>query len=302
MVDTVPPDLRVVAPVEEEFFTRDQKVDLQGEVSDANLDGLTLNGMPLNLLDGLFSAPLQIAEGENVFVLEATDLAGNSVVRRLVITRDVSPPEYTHQVHADGGRLLDVDGEAYATGPEGAVVWVRFEFNVSEHATITASGGRGTVEGEGELSIQFDLDEGENSVTFTLVDEAGNAAPTLIYRVTLDTTSPEIVVPGSGSPVETKDRTYLIKGRVEVGSTLTVDGGTVKVNADGTFATKVDLVKGENVFTLEATDVVGLNSTLDVIVNREVEEEDGPGPGALAALVGLALAAIVCTRKRRRVR
>jgi hypothetical protein len=301
-VDTVPPDLRVMAPVEAEFFTKDAKVDLQGEVADENIDTLTLNGAPLNMLQGLFSAQLQIAEGENVFVLEAKDLVGNSAVRRLVITRDVSPPEHTLDVGVDGGHLVDVGGDAYATGPEGSVVRVMFEFNVSEHATITASGGLGTAEGFGDLTIQFDLDEGENSVTFTLVDRAGNAAPALTYRVTLDTTPPEIIVPSSGTPVKTGDSTYLIKGRVEVGSTLTVDGEAVNVNADGTFATKVDLVKGENVFTLEATDVVGLNNTLDLTIDREVKGEEGPGPGAMAAVVGLAIASVAGTWMRRRVR
>ena len=103
----------------------------------------------------------------------------------------------------------------------------------------------------------------------------------------LDTTSPVIEVPGSDEPVRTKDSTHWIRGRVEIGSSLALDGEPVKVNADGSFSTQVDLVKGENVFRLEAVDKVGLTSELDVIVIREKKKDEGPGAGALLAAMAL---------------
>jgi hypothetical protein len=300
-VDTIFPDLRVIAPTEDVFFTTEIKIDLQGEVMDVNLETLTLNGQPLPHVGGIFTGALVIEEGDNTFVIEATDLAGNEAVSTLVITKDVTPPQYTLEETVSDGDLIDLDGERFATGTGPGGVRLTLEFSVSEHTTVTASGGHGQVSGEGDIVIDIDLEEGENTITFSFTDEAGNAAPSLTYKVTLDTTPPEIEVPGSETTVRTKDRTHWLMGRVEEGSTLTLDGAPVKVNADGSFSTQVDLAKGENVFSLKAVDRVGLESTLDVIVERQEKEEESPGPGSAAAVVSLSLVStlVVWTRRRR---
>ncbi len=300
-VDTIPPDLRVITPAEETFFTTEIKVDLQGEVSDVNLGSLTLNGQPLSHVQGIFTRALTINEGENVFEIEATDVAGNVATRTLVITKDLTPPQYTLEEAVSGGELLELDGERYATGPGDVPVRVTLTFSVSEHTTVTASGGRGQVAGAGELEISFDLEEGENSVTFNLVDEAGNGASPLVYRITLDTTPPEIVVPGSDEVIRTKDRTFILMGRVEAGSTLKLNGDPLRVNADGTFSTQVDLSKGENVFLLEADDRVGLSSSLELVVERKEQAEESPGIGPGATILAMALISslVVWSRGRR---
>ena len=299
-VDITPPELDIITPDQAEFITEEIKVALQGEVADDNLEALTLNGMPMATVEGVFTSSLIIEEGENVFLIEALDSAGNTAVRRLVITKDLTPPHYTTGVTILDGELMDVDGKMYATTSGDALPKLEIVFTVSEHTIVKASGDLGQAEGEGRVTLTISLQEGENSVTFSLVDLAGNTAPSFTYRVTLDTTPPEIVIQGAGGTVRTKDRTHWLRGRVEPGSDLTVDGNPVKVNADGTFSTQVDLVKGENVFHLEATDLVGLDSSKDFEIIREVEEEESPGPGAVAAMLAMMAMAFMCTRKARR--
>lgn len=289
-VDATAPDLRLVAPAETVFSTKDVKVDLQGELFEEHLAGLTLNGVPLNHLDGLFTAVLNLGEGENTYVITATDLAGNSATRRLVITKDVTPPVYTLSATVPGGTLLQLDGRTYATAPGVGDVLLTLTFSVSERTEFSVSGVIGTVEGEGEVDLQLDLAEGENTFNINLVDMAGNSASTLVYRVTLDTTPPEIDVPGSATPQTTKDSTHWLRGTVETGAALTLDGEPLRVNADGTFSTQVDLSKGENTFHLEAIDVVGQEATLDVVIIREAKEEDSPGPAAPMVAMALTLA------------
>jgi hypothetical protein len=301
-VDTLDPDLTIVTPTEDVFFTTQIKIDLQGEVSDENLETLTMNGQPLSHVEGLFTKALTIDEGDNTFLIVATDLAGNIASRTLVITKDMTPPRYTLDEGVSEGEILDVDGERFATALGGGEVRLVLTFTVSEHTTITASGGYGRVTGEGEMVMSIDLEEGENTVTFTFVDDADNAAPSLTYRITLDTTPPEIEVPGSEGTVRTKDRTHWLMGRVEEGPTLTLDGAPVKVNADGSFSTQVDLAKGENVFHLEAIDRVGLESSMDVVVERQEKAEESPGVGPSAVVVAMAMiAAMVLWTRRRRV-
>ncbi|MCK5252084.1 MAG: hypothetical protein KAQ96_04010, partial [Thermoplasmata archaeon] len=260
-VDATPPELIIVSPDQNEFFTEEIKVNLQGEVVEENLEGLTLNSMPMATLQGLFTSALAIDEGENVFLIEAKDSAGNTAVRRLVITKDLTPPQYTTEETILDGELKDVGGKNYATTSGDAVPRLEIVFTVSEHTIVRALDGLGQAEGEGRVKLTISLVEEENSVTFILVDLAGNSAPSFTYRVTLDTTPPEIVIQGAGGTVKTKDSTHWLRGRVEPGSKLTVDGSPIKVNSDGTFNTQVDLVKGENVFHLEATDLVDLNSS-----------------------------------------
>jgi hypothetical protein len=218
----------------------------------------------------------------------------------LVITKDLTPPQYTTEETILDGELMDVEGKMYATTSGDSVPRLEIVFTVSEHTIVKASGGLGQAEGEGRLTLIISLQEGENSVTFTLVDLAGNSAPSFTYRVTLDTTPPEIVMQGAGGPARTKDGTHWLRGRVEPGSMLTVDGSPVKVNADGTFSTQVDLVKGENVFHLEATDLVGLNSSKDFEIIREVEEEESPGPAGVAAMLAMMATVLLSTMKARR--
>jgi hypothetical protein len=299
-VDATPPELVMVSPDQAEFFTEEIKVDLQGEVADDNLEALTLNGMPMSTVQGVFTSSLIIDEGENVFLIEATDSAGNTAVRRLVITKDLTPPQYTTEETILDGELMDVEGKMYATTSGDSVPRLEIVFTVSEHTIVKASGGLGQAEGDGSVTLTISLQEGDNSVTFTLVDLAGNPAPSFTYRITLDTTPPEIVMQGAVGPARTKDSTHWLRGRVEQGSKLTVDGSPVKVNADGTFSTQVDLVKGENVFHLEATDLVGLRSSKDFEIIREVEEEESPGPAGVAAMLAMMATAFVSIRKARR--
>ncbi len=302
LVDSIPPELRVVSPVDRTFSTKDLRVNLQGEVFDEHLGNLTMNGVRLNHLEGLFTAVLEIEEGENVFVLKATDLAGNTATETMAITRDLTPPDYTFVMDVVGGQLLDIDGSHFATGSGDAPVTITVTFTLMERATITASEGLGQVEGEGEVSIQFELVEGENQVTFTLVDMAGNVAPGLTIDVVLDTTPPLIEVPGSEEPVRTKDTTHWLRGRVEAGSSLTLDGEPLKVNADGTFTTQVDLVKGENVFHLEAVDRVGLETELDVVVVREERKDESPGIGSALAFMALLVTSVISATLSRKMR
>ncbi len=90
---------------------------------------------------------------------------------------------------------------------------------------------------------------------------------------------------------------------MEVGSTLTIGGSPVTVNPDGTFNVQVDLEEGENVFSFQAVDRVGLVSDLSVTITREKASEDSPGMGAMAAMLGMVVATVmtsIAVARRRR--
>ncbi len=298
-VDVTIPVIRIMSPKEDRFFTTERKVDLQGEILEDNLLEVTLNGEPLELLSGIFTAALDIEEGENSYVIEAVDMAGHVARSTITILHDLTPPGYTYETTFPEGLTVDVDGTLYGTYTGTGVPQIGFAFQVSEPSRIAASGGLGQAEGEGILTIDIVLEEGMNTITFTVQDEAGNAASPVTYRIVLDTTPPDIRVDDPIGEVKTKEKNYRLRGRVEEGSALTIDGEAVTVNSDGTFNIQVDLVVGQNTFHLEATDRVGLTSSTDVTITRQKEADESPGPGVIFALVGLIAVASVSRILRR---
>ncbi len=300
MVDSTPPVITVVTPAESRFFTEDLKVNLQGEVDEIHLDELTLNGYPISVIDGIFTGSLQIEEGENVFTLVATDTAGNEDFAVITILRDLTPPQYTFSATMEEGTVIDVDGTLYGTYQGAGHPRIVATFDVSEWSRVTTAGGLRQVEGEGTLLLRIELEEGDNSFTFNVVDEAGNMATAVSYRIVLDTTPPSIVLDSQVDGLRTKAKVHRLLGRVDEGSSLTLNGEEVAVNADGTFSVQVDLVVGENVLELHATDRVGLESSMNVTIVRKREAKDGPGLGEAAALAALVTAALVALAAERR--
>jgi bacillopeptidase F len=151
------------------------------------------------------------------------------------------------------------------------------------------------------LELRVPLEEGENSFTFALTDEAGNKGESITYRIVLDQTPPQIFIIDPKAGVETKDSVYRIRGRVEEGSTLTMDGRPISVNTDGTFSVQVDLEVGDNVFLLEAVDPVGHESDQQLSIVRVKKDEEGPAAGAVAvllAMVAVAMATRAFARRR----
>jgi hypothetical protein len=292
-VDTLAPVLEVVTPSEDRLFTTETRLNLQGEVVEVNLDRLTLNLLPMDVIDGLFTGALNIGEGENVFTLIAVDMAGNEVVRTITILRDLTPPVYTMATSIPEGGIMEIDATLYGTYSGSGIPSIEIAVSVSEWSQVSVSGGQGVKDGEGEIVFLLELDEGDNSFTLTVIDEAGNLADQTTYRIVLDTTSPEIRIDGPVEGIKTKDRNYRLRGRVDQDSNLKLDGVTVPLNTDGSFNVLVDLGLGENTFELEATDVVGLSSTTNVTIIRNKEADDGPGMGGSVALVGLVTMALL---------
>jgi hypothetical protein len=260
-----------------------------------------LNGYPLDVLDGIFTGVLQIEEGENIFDIVAVDTAGTVATYTITILRDITPPTYTFSARMVEGTIVEVDGSLYTTYHGAGYARVNVTFEVSEWSRVSTFGGLGQMEGEGTLSMHLDLVEGENALSFSVVDEAGNAADGVVYRIVLDTVPPSITLDSNVDGLTTKAKNHRVLGRVEVGSTLTIDGKAVDVNADGTFSVQVDLKVGKNVIELHATDRVGQETSMNVTMTRKKESQDGPGFGDAAALAALSVVAIgaIATRRRR---
>lgn len=114
-VDVTPPELRLEkVPTS----TREPEIMLVGTVSEPVT--LTLDGIALSDQDQRFEVPLTLQEGENTFVVEAIDRAGNTVAATLRTILDTTPPGITNVAYTptetQGGEIITCEVNAEDAG------------------------------------------------------------------------------------------------------------------------------------------------------------------------------------------
>ena len=125
---------------------------------------------------------------------------------------------------------------------------------------VACSGSRTTSNSRGQFTLKVKLSQGLNTLKVQAIDSAGNTGEVTI-KITLDTAPPYLKLdPELKKWMEVYEPTITIKGEVELGAILTINGQPVNVNPDGTFLYTVTLMEGNNSIHITATDKAG-NST-----------------------------------------
>lgn len=243
-------------PESNEVTTEATTYELKGTVSDAMAAyDLTVNGAPVltnKTGSQSFTTTLALLPGENTFVIEAQDAAGNVTTRTITVTKTpaltVTSPEadgwYTSSVAvsytADPGATVKVDGADVASGTE-----------------LTFAEGTHTI------NVTADLD---------------GAITTRTVTFHVDTTAPVVTVTSAAA---TENETYLLTGTVADANlpySLTVNGEEVLADVSGSQTFSVELtglVAGTNDFTIVATDKLGNSSTTTFTVTRNAATISG---------------------------
>jgi hypothetical protein len=138
-----------------------------------------------------------------------------------------------------------------------------------------SGGASGTASGTTSWSASIDLSEGENVVTVTAVDGAGNEATAQI-TITLDSGAPTVTITGPAGDTLTGSATVDVAGTAsDEGTVETVTWSTDQGQsgtASGTTSWTIDdlpLGSGENVITVTATDEVGNSGTATLTVTLD---------------------------------
>lgn len=241
---------------------------------------LLVNGKSL-ALDGAggYSTALALTEGENVFVITASDAVGNTASLRLVIARDTTPPGVSASIEADASPIVLVRDEAHTKGATAKLVVV-----VTEDGTATFAGASHDLQA-GENAFVVPLSEGRNGFTVSVADLAGNVAPLTTLFVERRSLPPVLTVsaPFEGASVDTDF--VEVRGLADPLSTVRINGQPVTVTATGEFRAPIALAVGGNSLRVEATDPVGnVNSTTRTLT-RTVGT--GPVPTTAAGVGGL---------------
>lgn len=163
IVDTIAPGLDITVP-ENGLLTNKTLIAVKGR---AQTDIVHINQMVAEpvpdptagwwLIDELY--PLD--EGVNELVIEAKDEAGNMEVIKLTVTLDTTPPTLTVTEPEDGHKTRKKQVNIIGTTEPGATLSI---------------GGQLVTDTDGTFSVPYNLVKGENTVTITATDDAGNEA------------------------------------------------------------------------------------------------------------------------------
>jgi hypothetical protein len=241
--DITPPILLVEFPPED-YVTNDRVLVVSG-LTDEHVE-VKINDLPVEVVKGLFTMPMTLAEGLNTVVIEAEDLAKNFRRTTMLVTYDVTPPDvrmtYPLKDEAVNHSIVQVTGEV---DPDVALV------RVNQVPVIIR---------EGTFEKNFKLSDGANVIVIEITDKAGNSI-TKNYILTLDAEPPVLELDGPVDGMYTTTGTVRVAGRTEVGAVVTVDGVEIEVTG-GYFlydAPVAETTPGEspNIVEIVAMDGVG---------------------------------------------
>jgi len=245
--DTTPPGLTVTSPTDG-LFTNNPSVSLTGTLDDPSAS-LLVTGQPA-AASAAWQADRLLAEGPQTVDVVATDPAGNATTVTRAVTVDTAPPVIA----------LDGQDRAVTATPSYAL-----SGTINEPvAAVTVNGAPAALTGA-RFDAAVSLTEGDNLLTVTATDPAGNAATT-IRNIILDTVPPPLTVTTPEPGRLTNSRTMLVAGTVDdPGATVTVNGQPATVTGTS-WAASASLTEGDNTLTIRAVDAVGNSATRDIAV------------------------------------
>jgi hypothetical protein len=210
-----------------------------------------------------------LANGLNTITVRATDLAGNTTTKNLSVTLDYSiattPPTITMIWPLDG---MQISGDTF---------YVRGTLN-DETAQIAAqvSGGgttttvQGIVERNGVFWAEdLPLAAGNNAVTITATDAAGNSAS---RTITVTKSATDLVITSAPEDESLYQPTVTVSGTVSAGYNVTVNGVSATLDGGGNWTAQNVPVFGRGTATFDAvaTPQAAGNPSVNTSVEREM--------------------------------
>jgi hypothetical protein len=260
-------------PYDEElggYFVRDKEIAINGSYDDnyAHVGDIIIriNGIAKYIFPsqwGNIYERMDLDQGINTIIVDATDTAGNRAAITLYVSLDSYPPTmYIYE---------PLDGQM--TANETLIITGLTEPLTRLDIIVQASAGTNTYRSQsltdGTFSYPVTLFEGIRKVLVTAIDSAGN--PTVLdLNVILDTTPPDFII---NQPPEayvvTKLTRYTIVGTMTYEPDADVIIGGQQVVNTGVFQREVVLQEGENVIDIVAIDKVGNQNTKYVTIVRD---------------------------------
>jgi hypothetical protein len=256
VLDDIPPPLLVTAPLDA-LITNSTWVIIKGWTEHNNSKlwpvkvdvrwGTTVL-TPKVWAAGNFTQNLSLAkEGKYSLTVTATDSDQNTKVWYLNITRDtVCPP-------------LNLDRPSDATLTNISTIEVAGA--TEPGALLTINNVTVTLQNTGAFTYQYQLAEGNNVITVRSEDKGHNRVEKTV-NVKLDTKLPMLNVAEPKDMSKTNQPKIRLQGTTEARATVTINGNPVLLSATS-FMSNLDLIEGDNAFTVRSCDLASnCNSTV----------------------------------------
>ncbi len=249
--DQRPPYLVLTRPADQ-ITVRDPGLEIQGETEQGVT--LALNETALTVSeDGGFSHTLKLQPGENVFTLTATDPAGNATrLQRAVHYRPDAriPLRFTEtppRLQADHFLINQARFTLHGETLPGTEITL-----LPGRGDQVLAATRADESGRFQLNIAQNTDKVEYSLKLTLNSGFSQKHGFILER---DQQPPLLKI--DAVPTVTNQSALSLRGRVEEGNRLKINGNEVVLEENGRFEHPVTLHLGNNEFLLEAEDRAG---------------------------------------------
>lgn len=157
-VDTIFPIIQL--DEKSKIYTNKVEFTLSFTIIESNLSEVKVQNEVFQAISGNVNAILKLTEGENTISIVATDLAGNSSYKEIIVVLDTVPPfiEVTKPLPWSRSirRSIIIEGK---TSPD-AIIYLN---------------GKPMPNENGDFSFNYSLSPGLNSLTFEAIDPAGNS-------------------------------------------------------------------------------------------------------------------------------
>ena len=230
--------------------------------------GNIIAGATTTATNGDWTITFTLSEGFNTITATATDSAGNTsgVSNDVVtITLDSTPPEKPTIIRPDA-TLVQTATLTLSGGASGASA---VELFVDTGTDIVSQGTAPVTNNQWTKVIT--LTEGDNTITATATDAAGNTSTSNVVIITLDSDVPDkpTIIAPTATLVGTASLT--LQGGAEAGSTIqlwslsessgvAITGATATATNDGVWTITFDLREGLNTIAAVAIDAAGNRS------------------------------------------
>ncbi|MGD8524929.1 MAG: hypothetical protein PVJ63_01675, partial [Thioalkalispiraceae bacterium] len=257
-IDTIPPQITINSPLNG-FVTNQPPQIIAGGLSEKAL--LSINGTEVQAdINNQFSYSVSLTEGNNPYLLTATDLAGNISELSYILYLDTVPPAEALLGQVVIGDV--VDGVVSITGHAGAVEassWVSITNSRTEEEVNLQAAGDGSF----SAAIAASPDD---ELLIKVIDQAGNTSGNVAALVP-SALKITILSPIDGATI-TNNQVNIegeFKGPVNTG--IVINGVHADVMPEGRFIVNaLPLATGDNEITVTATTLSGQTSTATINV------------------------------------
>ncbi|MEM2869206.1 MAG: hypothetical protein QW379_02130 [Thermoplasmata archaeon] len=264
--------------------------DAQDKGSGVNVTIYQLDGM-----EGLtYLGPFKLGKGGSHIIKYITydNLGLQTPETNVTVVVDDWPPS-TRAIGPTGPQSRTVEIELNATDLESGLADTYYRVTREGEPPMSFIKGRKII-----IDVKSDgSTDGKYIVEYYSVDNVDNKEETRNLTIIVDTSG--TLELGFGSASTSKDR-FTVKGTVEPGSTVYVNGRLTRVNPDGRFSIEIELKEGANKIEVKAIDPAGNEKTETRTITYNKPLETGSIWPVIAIVVTIAVVAVIALVMARR--